>query len=216
MSVPGVRNTAADSPVGEDRFRRILKSMKALLLAAVVVSAALSGVAVAQDEKPVPKDSVRVYVPGCSKGLIFTAGPRTEDQPGRTNVPEGTHFRMNGPKKLMTEIKAHEGAVIELTGLIRKTPNLEQGVRVAPGVRVSPGASGASASFGHDPNVSQTVIDVESWRLAAAGRCAFALEIFRPASRASGVGHCESVCSLLWLRSRHMNAVIERTRPAGP
>lgn len=145
--------------------------MKALLLAAIV-AVALSGVAVAQDEKPVPKDSVRVYVPGCSKGLIFTAGPRTEDQPGRTNVPEGTHFRMNGPKKLMNEIKGHEGSVIELTGLIRKTPNMEQGVRVAPGVRVSPGASGASASFGHDPNVSQTVIDVESWKLAAAGRCA--------------------------------------------
>jgi hypothetical protein len=30
---------------------------------------------VAQETKPVPKDSVRVAIPGCTKGQIFTAAP---------------------------------------------------------------------------------------------------------------------------------------------
>jgi len=46
-------------------------------LAVVLVSRSL----VAQEVKPVPKDSVRVYVAGCTKGMVFTAGPRMEDPP---------------------------------------------------------------------------------------------------------------------------------------
>ena len=66
-----------------------------------------------------PKDSVRVFIPGCIKGFIFTAGRRTEDQPGGSGIPEGMHLRMNGPKTMMTEIKAHEGSMIEITGLMK-------------------------------------------------------------------------------------------------
>ena len=57
----------------------------------VVLIASLSALAVArgQEQKPVPKDSVRVMVPGCSKNYVFTAGRAAEDQPGGTAVPEG-------------------------------------------------------------------------------------------------------------------------------
>jgi len=44
----------------------------------------------------VPKDSVRVFIPGCSKGYIFTAGRPTQDEPGSVDIPEGMHLRMNG------------------------------------------------------------------------------------------------------------------------
>src|SRR2546426_12816187 len=89
----------------------------------VVITAAvalLSGPLGAQEEKPVPKDSVRVSIPGCTKGYVFTAGRRTPDQPGSVDIPEGMHLRMNGPKKMMAEIKAHEGSMIEITGLMKK------------------------------------------------------------------------------------------------
>src|SRR4249919_3177075 len=86
----------------------------------IVVAAMLSGSVGAQEEKPVPKDSMRVFIPGCSKGLIFTAGPRTEDRPGGSGVPEGMHLRMSGPKKLIAEIKGQEGSAIEITGLVKK------------------------------------------------------------------------------------------------
>ena len=56
-------------------------------VATISAVALLSGPLVAQERKPVPKDSVRVFVPGCTKGYIFTAGRRTEDQPGSLDVP---------------------------------------------------------------------------------------------------------------------------------
>ncbi len=78
------------------------------------------GPLVAQETKPVPKDSVRVSIPGCTKGYVFTAGPRTADEPGSVDIPEGMHLRMNGPKKLMAEIKEHEGSMLEITGLMKR------------------------------------------------------------------------------------------------
>jgi hypothetical protein len=133
----------------------------------IVAIACLGGLAAAQENKPVPKDSRRVSIPGCTKGYIFTAGPRTEDQPGRFDIPEGIHLRMNGPKKLMAEIKAHEGSTVEITGLMKKEQFRPDGVGIGGGVRVSPGpAGGLSAGAG----ASQSFIDVESWR-PAGGSC---------------------------------------------
>src|SRR5213594_2606243 len=86
-------------------FMRIISAISA----AVVMCAPL----VAQEVKPVPKDSVRVAIPGCTKGQIFTAGRRTADEPSSVDVPEGMHMRMNGPKAMIAEIKAHEGSMIQ-------------------------------------------------------------------------------------------------------
>src|SRR3979490_2053666 len=96
----------------------------------VAAVAALSGQLAAQEQKPVPNDSVRVSIPGCTKGYIFTAGPRTPDEPGSVNIPDGMHLRMNVPKKMMAEIKAHEGSMIEIAGLMRKGQYRPDGVSV--------------------------------------------------------------------------------------
>src|ERR1700751_5204714 len=86
-----------------------------------IAIAALGGSPVAQETKPVPKDSERVSIPGCTKGYIFTVGSRSANEAGSNfDIPEGMHLRMNGPGKLMAEIKAHEGSMIELTGLMKK------------------------------------------------------------------------------------------------
>ena len=133
---------------------------------AVVITAAvalLSGPLGAQENKPVPKDSVRVFIPGCTKGFVFTAGRRTQDQPGNVDIPEGMHLRMNGPKKMMAEIKAREGSMIEITGLMRKGQYKPDGVRIG-GVRISPGRAPSDGSLPGNPGVSQTLIDVEGWR----------------------------------------------------
>lgn len=135
----------------------------------VVVAAALSGLLAAQESKPVPKDSVRVFVPGCSKGRVFTAGQPTEDQTGGAAVPQGTHLRMNGPKALMAEIKAREGSRIEITGLIKRGQDAQQGVAIGRGVRVT-GGPPASGGLSPNPGVQQLMIDVEGWRRVA-GEC---------------------------------------------
>lgn len=123
---------------------------------------ALGGLADAQ-EKPVPKDSLRVFINGCAKGQIFTAGKKAEDQPGRSDIKAGTHFRMNGPKNVMNEIKAHKGTMIEITGLIKKGQYEPGGVAIGGHVRVG-AASPIDNHPGTSANFSQTMIDVEGWR----------------------------------------------------
>src|SRR5947207_12906772 len=87
--------------------------------AAIAVAAALTTGLAGQETKPVPKDSVRVAIPGCTKGYVFTAGPRTLEEPGNFEIREGMHLRMNGPKKVINQIKAHEGSMIEIIGLMK-------------------------------------------------------------------------------------------------
>lgn len=127
----------------------------------LVVAAVFAGPLAAQEGKPVPKDSVRVFVPGCSKGMVFTAGRPTEDRPGST-VPLGMHLRMNGPKKTMAEIKREEGSRIEITGLMKKGQFGQDGVSVG-GVRITPAPS-PSGGLSSSPGAGQIMIDVEGWR----------------------------------------------------
>jgi hypothetical protein len=135
----------------------------AAVLIVLVVSGALLP---AQETKPVPKDSVRVRIPGCVKGFVFTAGPRTADEPGSSEIPEGMHLRMNGPKKVMNEIKTHQGSMIEITGLMKKG-QFKEGIGIGGGVRIMPGSS---AGMRPNPVAGHPEIDVEGWR-PVAGFC---------------------------------------------
>jgi hypothetical protein len=138
-------------------------------IAMTATTLVLSAPLVAQ-EKKIPKDSIRVTVPGCTKGQVFTAGPRTEDQPGRLDVPEGIHLRINGPKKLIAEIRAHEGQMIQLTGLMKKGQYNQQGFPIGGGVRVIPGTGGPVGSRPTVGTEGVNYIDVESWQ-PAPGSC---------------------------------------------
>ena len=139
----------------------------AVIIAAVVVSSASL---VAQENKPVPKGSVRVFVPGCTRGQVFTAGRRTQDEPGSVDIPEGMHLRMNGPKKMMAEIKAHEGSMIQIIGLMKEGQFKPGGVGIGGGVRIAPGPAPGSGVLPGNPSGGQILIDVEGWR-PVAGNC---------------------------------------------
>jgi len=139
----------------------------AMLLVAGAMSA---GALLAQETKPVPKDSVRVIIPGCTKGYIFTAGRRTVEDPGSVDVPEGMHFRMNGPKKTIAEIKSHEGSRVEITGIVKKGQYGPEGVGVGGGVRITPGPGPGSGGLSGVGTPNQSFIDVEGWR-PIEGRC---------------------------------------------
>jgi hypothetical protein len=136
----------------------------------IVAVGVWSGPLAAQEQKPVPKDSVRVSIPGCTRGYIFTAGRRTLDEPGSVSVPEGTHFRMNGPKKLIAEIKAQEGSMIEITGVTKRGQYTPDGVGIGGGVRVGPGPGVTGGGGLGSPVANQISIDVEGWR-PVAGSC---------------------------------------------
>jgi hypothetical protein len=138
----------------------------------IVIAATMLAVSVslAAQEKKIPKDSIRVTVPGCTKGYVFTTGPKTEDQPGRLGIPEGIHLRMNGPKKLIADLRAHEGQMIQVTGLMKKGQYLQQGIPLGGGVRVVPGTSGPAGSRPAVGTEAVDYIDVESWQ-PAPGNC---------------------------------------------
>ncbi len=132
----------------------------------VVVVVALFGGFVVAQERPVPKDSTRLSVPGCAYDRLFIVDVSPEHEMPRTDMKPGRRLRLAGPKKLLEEIKALKGDMIELTGLVRKSGLIEQGVGLAGGrVRIMPGRSPVGTTAGRDPGVSQAVIDVESWRL---------------------------------------------------
>jgi hypothetical protein len=77
---------------------------------------------------------------------------------------------MNAPKKLLAEIKAHEGQMIQVTGLMKKGQPNETGIAVGGGVRVTPGLGGVSAGRPSPTVGSVNYIDIESWQ-PAAGNC---------------------------------------------
>ena len=140
--------------------------MKALYT--VVLAASLAPGVSGQQEKPVPKDSVRISIPGCTKGVMFTVTESPEHD-SRSSLAPGRRFRLAGKKELLKEIQGREGTMIEVTGLILKGQVDPSGVALGDKVRVSPGpAPGSSVSS--NPNYSQSILDVEGWRQLA-GEC---------------------------------------------
>ncbi len=132
-----------------------------LMTAAVMVSAAL----VLAQEKPVPKDSERLTVAGCGYDRLFIVDISPEHELPRSDLKPGRRLRLSGPRKLLDEIKVRQGSMVELTGLMRKSDLLEEGVGLAGGkVRIT-GRSPIGVTGGPTSGVTQAVIDVESWRL---------------------------------------------------
>lgn len=132
-----------------------------LMTAAVMLSAAL----VVAQEKPVPKDSERLTVAGCAYDRLFLVDISPEHELPRSDLKPGRRLRLSGPRKLLDEIKVRQGSMVELTGLMRKSDLLEEGVGLAGGkVRIT-GRSPIGVTGGPTSGVTQAVIDVESWRL---------------------------------------------------
>lgn len=140
---------------------------------ALFLAASMAAVAAAQETK-VPEDSRLVSINGCAKNGNFIVGERREDQPGSLEIEPGRRFRLEGPKKLLNDIKLHQRTAMQVTGLIRKVDvNGPQGVGVLGG-RVRIGGARVPqdpiANPARDPAYSQPIMDVRSWK-ALTGDC---------------------------------------------
>jgi hypothetical protein len=126
--------------------------------------------AAAAQEKPVPRDSSRISIPGCAKDRRFIVAERPGHMPVRSDIRPGRRFRLNGKKELLADLKKHDGTMIEVTGLVRKSDLQERGIGIAGGrVRIGGGAprapmGGRGGGVGTDPIYDEAIIDVESWR----------------------------------------------------
>ena len=124
--------------------------------------------ATAQEEKPVPKDSVRVSIPGCSKGSAFVVTESPEGERQSIEIKTGRRFRLTGKKELLNEIKAREGYMIAVTGIVRRN-DLEGpgGISLGGGrVRIGggPPVAGAGQDANRAPQSANAILDVEGFR----------------------------------------------------
>ncbi len=136
--------------------------LKYVALACLLLSAAV----LAQDTKPIPKDSVEVTARGCLKGRVFTGTGQPEGE-GVVRGPDvtGRHFRVSGPRDVMNVVKQNDGHLVEIVGIVRKAALDDQGVGFKVGgarVVVSPGADptrmNAPASAPSVPTMDLTVV----------------------------------------------------------
>ena len=138
------------------------------LVAAAACALCLAG-AVSAQERPVPGDSARVAIPGCSKGRVFISAAAPEHEPAQIEIEPGRRFRLSGPKDVLNDIKKREGRMIEVTGLVRKAALQGPGGIPIAGGRVRIGAGLPQSPTGdvsHTPGgYGQPVLDVEGWRL---------------------------------------------------
>ena len=134
------------------------------MVIATTLAALLSSLLSAQ-ERPVPKDSARLSISGCARGRVFTVGRDPEHESRGFELAEGMKLRLEGQKKVLEDIKAHEGSMVEITGLMKQSDTVQPGVGLAGGkVRITP-VMPNSRTPGRDPGPSPPVLDVESYRL---------------------------------------------------
>ena len=110
-----------------------------------------------------PKDSTRLSISGCARGRVFTVG-RDPDHESSFVMELGRKVRLQGDKKVLADIKAHEGSMVEITGLIKQSDIRQPGVGLAGGrVRITPVMpNGRTSTPG--PGPSPPILDVESYR----------------------------------------------------
>jgi hypothetical protein len=144
--------------------------MRSVLLAGLGLLLAAAGLAA--QEKPLPKNDVRVQIPGCAYNRTFISGTSPAGEPVG-NIKEGRRFKMNASKELLADIKKQEPSMIEITGRIRRADLTDtRGIDVGGGVRIGGGRPQAATTGGHpDVGYSEVIIDVESFRLLP-DRCA--------------------------------------------
>ena len=137
-----------------------MKQCAALL---IVLAVSLSWLS-AQD-KPVPKDSMRLSISGCARGRVFTVGRDPNHETRGVQLDEGMKLRLEGDKQALNDIKAHEGSTVTITGLMKQSEVVQPGIGVAGGrIRITP-VMPAGRTSARDPGPPTPVFDVESYQL---------------------------------------------------
>jgi hypothetical protein len=116
-------------------------------------------------ERPVPKDSARLSISGCARGRVFTVGRDPGHETRGVQLEEGMKIRLEGDKKVLSDIKAHEASMVTITGLMKQSDVVQPGIGVAGGrIRITP-VMPAGRSGARDPGPPTPVLDVESYQL---------------------------------------------------
>ena len=122
-----------------------------------------------KQEKPrVPKDSIELVVTGCLKGRVLAVSDVRQEDTQSGPIVKARSFRVAGKKDIMKDIKEHDGHLVDVTGIVKKSSLVEPGIKVGKRVTIGGGApvagSGGAAPL---PTEYIPVLDVETVRMRA-------------------------------------------------
>ncbi len=119
-----------------------------------------------QEGKPkIPKDSMELTVIGCLKGRVLKASEtRTRDVESSPYVG-GRSFRLASKKPVTADIKKHDGHLVEVTGIVKRSDLEPRGIRVGRVQIASPRTSSRNGL--PSPAENQTVMDAIAVRFRA-------------------------------------------------
>jgi hypothetical protein len=128
-------------------------------LVSVMLLLAVAHLAAAQ-ERPIPRDSARITIPGCATDRVFIVGEPDGREITATGIQPGRRFRLSGPRHVLDDIKRRNATMVEITGLVRKSDLAGPGGVTFLGGRVRIGGALPRDPV-RDPMYNQIVIDVE-------------------------------------------------------
>jgi hypothetical protein len=136
----------------------------------MLVSWLASASPVQEQERPtVPKDSVKVVVNGCLKGRVLrTSEVRPVDAESGPDVRYLRTFRIAAKKDVMSSVKAQDGHVVEITGLLKKADLQPRGLRVGR-VVIGGGTPMADPTRRGLPDPSEQIIVMDALSVVPAG-----------------------------------------------
>jgi len=121
-----------------------------------------------QEHPKVPKDSIMLVVTGCLKGRVLAVSDvrQTDTQSGP--IVKSKSFRVSGKKDVMKDVKANDGHLVDVTGIVKKSALIEPGIKVGKSVTIGGGPPVAgSGSTTPVPHEYIPVLDAESVRSRA-------------------------------------------------
>lgn len=117
-----------------------------------------------QKEKPrVPSDSVEVVIVGCLTGRVIAVDDVRETDTSRGPIVKAKSFRLAGKKDVMNIVKEENHRIVEITGIVKKSALMEEGMKVGNNrVTIGGGRPVAGSSGLPSPVEYVPVLDVES------------------------------------------------------
>jgi hypothetical protein len=121
-----------------------------------------------QEHPKVPKDSIMLIVTGCLKGRVLAVSDVRQEDTQAGPIVKSKSFRVSGKKDVMKEVKEHDGHLVDVTGIVKKSALIEPGIKVGGNVTIGGGPPVAGSGRATPiPTEYIPVLDAESVRMRA-------------------------------------------------
>ena len=105
--------------------------MHPLLLLSVILTLSASPPQDSKQDKPtVPKDSIELTVVGCLKGRVLSTIANRQADVESSPFVGARRFRLAGKKDVMDEVKKHDGHLVEVVGIVKRSALDDKGVKI--------------------------------------------------------------------------------------